>query len=47
MHRPVGETLMFASATTDVWIPSALALWVGILLGCVAAIMAAMDRFDG
>ncbi len=34
---------MFASATTDLWIPSALALWVGVLLGCIYTIVTLME----
>jgi len=44
MHRPVGEVLMTAASTTDLWIPGALALWVGVLLVCVYAIVAVMEK---
>jgi hypothetical protein len=48
MHRPVGEALMVASETTELWVPGVLAFWVGLLLACVWVVMTYMgkDRHD-
>ena len=46
MHRPVGEALMAASSTTDVWMPGLLALLMGVLLACVWVLMTYMGGDD-
>jgi hypothetical protein len=44
MRSSVGELLMTASGTTEVWIPGVMAFWVGLLLACVWVVMTYMGK---
>ena len=48
MHEPAGVLLQRAAGTSDIWVPWALATWVGILLACAYVVngMGGKDRFQ-
>lgn len=44
MHSQAADALFVAAATSYVWVPAALALWCGVLLACVYAVMVCSER---